>query len=984
MSTYDNWDVLQSGRFDEYKSQALWLRHKKTGMEVFHLLNDDEENLFAFGFKTLNASSDGAAHVLEHSVLCGSKRYPLKDPFMQLNSQSVKTFLNAMTYPDKTLYPASSMVKADYFNLMAVYGDAVFNPLLLNEIFAQEAHRFEVDDKGGVSIQGVVYNEMKGAYSSFDGIVSDYAVRFCFPDTAYAFDSGGDPVCIPSLTVEKLRAFHAAHYSPSKCRLFLYGNIPTETQLDFIEERFLSGCREMISATDTEKSLETGLYTCTFDSPKQLKVFGPAAGGEKGATVLLNWVFGPSSDSRELMEAVVVSELLTGHDASPLTKALLDSGLGEDTAPNTGLECELARLMFSCGMRGVKPENALKIERCIMQVLSDIVQNGIHEDDIKAALMSVDFSQREVQRSSGPWSLVLMRRAFRGWLNGTDPFSSLKTREAFEKIKNRIMSEDGAAYLKALIKKLLIDNPHRLLLTVVPDKAYDKERENAYRMQSASCGQSIDNIRKSQNALRTFQHTDDETLRSLIPHLRPHELEKTIDCIRTEQKDIAGIPVFIHNEAVNGIVYIVAAVPVDILDPSLYPFLPFYAQVLTNVGFKGMNWIQSATKIAHITGGFGASVFTSSMTEWAKKREIVSAQPFIGRDWLFLRLKTLAEYTAEGVNLLFDCFETPDFFDTKRIRDLALEYRNDFMSSVVPAGHGYALSRCTRYFSRPKAVEEIWSGLSQLYTAQHIAAMHTDEISERLQHIHTQLSKAGICVNITADSEGLTPAQNALSARLKNYTPPRFSAVSDNVFFPLTRIDTYNEDIEKLCVYTAPSETGFAAACLPSSVFGTKKSVYETLFAHWFTNNVLWEKIRTVGGAYGAFAYTDAMEGVFSFLTYRDPDPLRSLDVFIQCLQKSFAADLNQSVLERTITGAYSKEVQPRSPSSRGFTGFMRTLYGIRDEDREKKLDILLSAQASDIRAAAAFFAERMHKIKKSLICGEYKGSTGIIIPLPL
>ncbi len=190
-------------------------------MEVFHLLNDDEENLFAFGFKTLNASSDGAAHVLEHSVLCGSKRYPLKDPFLQLNSQSVKTFLNAMTFPDKTVYPASSMVKADYFNLMAVYGDAVFNPLLSEQTFAQEAHRFEVDDDGSVSVQGVVYNEMKGAYSSFDGIVSDYAIRFAFPGTPYAFDSGGDPVDIPSLTLEKLRAFHAAHYSPSKCRFFL-------------------------------------------------------------------------------------------------------------------------------------------------------------------------------------------------------------------------------------------------------------------------------------------------------------------------------------------------------------------------------------------------------------------------------------------------------------------------------------------------------------------------------------------------------------------------------------------------------------------------------------------------------------------------------------------------------------------------------------------------------------------------------------------
>lgn len=1001
MSTYKNWELIRTEQFDDYKSTGLFYRHTKTGMEVFHLLNDDEENLFAFGFKTLNPTSDGAAHVLEHSVLCGSKRYPLKDPFMQLNSQSVKTFLNAMTFPDKTLYPAASMVKADYFNLMAVYGDAVFNPLLLKETFAQEAHRFEVDETGRISIQGVVYNEMKGAYSSFDSIVSDCVIRYAFPDTPYAFDSGGDPVHIPDLTLEKLRAFHAEHYSPAKCRLFLYGNIPTETQLDFIEERFLSGslqedakssdASENHNSAETLSSSERSLYECSFDEPRFVEVSGPACGGETGATVLLNWVFGPSSDMNEYMEAGILSELLMGHDASPLTKALVDSGLGEDTSPNNGLETELARLILSCGMRGVKKRNAHKIEDCIIKVLNDIADSGFDSSDIKAALMSVDFSLREVQRSSGPWSLVLMRRAFRGWFRGSDPFSALETRAAFEKVKQKIKAPGGNEYLKNLVKRFLIDNPHRLLLSVVPDKSYDKQREKAYKAQNASCKRSLDELQKEQKELQTYQQKNDEELRSLIPHLKPSDLEKKVDIIHTEKTEIAGIPVFVHNETANGIVYINAAVPVDILDAEDYPLLPFYAQVLTNTGFKEMSWTEAAAKIAQVTGGFGASVFTSSMSLWAKKYRLAETDPLTGRDWLFLRVKTLAEYAREGIGLLFDCFEAPDFSDTKRLRDLALEYRNDFMSSIIPAGHSYAVSRCAASLSRSKTVEEIWSGLSQLYTACALASQDINALSEKLQRIHKRLIGAGLCINITADSKGIREAKDALKPRLASFKSPALSAglpifsesgIKD--LSALTRLDGTDESKSSLSVYTAPSETGFAAAAFASSPFGTKESVYETLFAHWFTNNVLWEKIRTIGGAYGAFAYSDALECVFSFATYRDPDPLRSLDTYIDCLQKAARADLPKTVLERAITGCYSKEVQPRSPSSRGFTGFIRALYGIRDEQREEKIETLLSAREKDVRNAAVFLSERAQTVKRALICGNYTGQDGIVIPLPL
>ncbi|MBO7613171.1 MAG: insulinase family protein, partial [Treponema sp.] len=345
--------VLDRSSVPEMNGEGVWLKHKKTGMEVYHLCCDDEENLFSFAFKTPPADSTGVAHVIEHSVLCGSKHFPLKDPFLQLANQSVKTFLNAMTFPDKTVYPASSMIEADYFNLMAVYGDAVFFPLLEEWTFAQEAHHLEYDENGKLCIKGVVYNEMKGNYSSFDGIAADHSIRSLLQGTSYAVDSGGDPDFIPDLTYEQFKKFHETYYSPANCRLFLYGNIPLEKQLAFIEERFLKPFEADQAKMDEIKKRVSGISVgklVHFAEPKTLTVTAPAGSEGKGETVLINWMTGSGSDAVESMESAFLSEILLGHDAAPLSRVLVESRLGEDISPCTGLETELAYTCFTVGL----------------------------------------------------------------------------------------------------------------------------------------------------------------------------------------------------------------------------------------------------------------------------------------------------------------------------------------------------------------------------------------------------------------------------------------------------------------------------------------------------------------------------------------------------------------------------------------------------------------------------------------------------------
>ncbi|MFI3257630.1 MAG: insulinase family protein [Spirochaetales bacterium] len=980
-TNYKQWTLIGYEKMDDYNAYGVHFKHAQTGTEVFHLVNDDEENLFAFGFKTLSENSCGTAHILEHSVLCGSKNYPLKDPFMQLSSQSVKTFLNAMTFPDKTVYPASSVVEADYFNVMAVYGDAVFFPLLSEHVFSQEAHRFELDDDGTINIQGVVYNEMKGNYSSFESVVGDYILQSMFPDTSYRYDSGGDPEKIPLLTHQQLKDFHAKYYNPANCKIFLCGNIQTEKQLDFIEEHFLTDFIE-----NTEKSDFSAIVNTphAFEKPKTLSVPGPGSDEEKGATVLLNWALGASSDTTRCMEAVLITEILMGHDGSPLAHALLDSKLGEDIAPNSGLEGEMSHLMFSFGMRGVEKENIEKLQKCIIDVLEDLVKNGIPQEHIDAAMMSIDFSHREVRRSHGPWALVLMRRAMRGWFNGTDPFSPLKTRDAFEKIKQKILSENNGSYLKNLIKKFFLENNHRLLLIVTPDKAYDEERKAKEQNFIKNCPDSKEILLQKKQLLQEFQQSgDDEKTRSLIPHLKPSQFSEKIDCIKTQSVTMGDVPAFLHNEATNGIVYLDVAIPVDVLDAELYPYLPFFAIAVTNCGFSDFDWKQAANHVGQNLGGFRASLLSSSATAWGKTQK-TEDDCLMGRDWIFIRSKMLAEKAQEGIDIVFDCLKNPVFSDSARLNDLVLEFKNDFSASLVPAGHEYALSRSAHALNHAKTVDELWNGFSQLYTCRSLAGKHTDELYDTLTLIHEKLMTAGIVLNITADNASIEAVQEIVTKQAQSFTGVKARPVINNAdFLHLADIPPANDDntdifpiIQKnpqthSTDYIIQSQTAFSAAVFKASPFGTKEAVYESLFAHWFSNNILWEEIRTKGGAYGGFSFTDSVEELFAFVSYRDPDPHRSLEVFERCLQNAAKIMPDEPILERIISGCYSKEIQPRSPVQKGFVGFIRRLYGIRDEDRQEKLKILLRATAEDIQKAAQNIARDAHKAEKSIVCGQ-------------
>lgn len=984
-SKYKNWEVLNITDIPDCESKGIYLKHENTGLEVFHLLNSDEENLFSFCFRTPPEDSCGEAHILEHSVLCGSKHFPLKDPFVRLINQSVKTFLNAMTFPDKTVFPASSTVKADYFNLMHVYGDAVFFPNLLPEIFAQEAHHVEIDEKGNYSIQGVVYNEMKGNYSSFDSVASTAMVRSLFPNTIYALDYGGDPLAIPNITHKQLVDFHKKYYRPDNCLVFLYGNIPTEEQLDFIEEKFLNEI-EKNGNSDSKINLEeifAKQNVKPFEKPIFVEEKGPSNGNkENGATVLENWLLCPAWDMKGFMEILFISELLCGHDGSPLSKALLESALGEDISPISGMTSALSSIVFSIGLRGVALANVQKIEQLILKTLNDLCMQGISEDDINAALHAVNFSNREVKRANGPFSLILLRRVLRAWEYGKEPWTMLQVRMTFEEIEKRIREDKD--YVYSLIKKYFLVNMHRSLLCISPDSTYTEER--AAFEQTLIAGKknafTTEQILELNKALKEFQQKDENSLLKYLPHLKLNELSAKQKPITIERQSIKNqngeIPLFVSQEATNGIVYAEISFMADSIPIEDYPLIPLFTNVVTSCGWGGKSWAETESLLAQCCGNFEAGPITSSPTEDCPE------EIFTKRDPVIFRIKMLAEKTEEALKTVKDCLESTDFSDLKRIQDITNETRNDFDESILDSGHSYCAMRAACKVNQSLATDEIWNGLKQLFTLHSLK--DAKELSKKFNTMFRQLKEGGAVLHITADAESLKTALPLFKdfASYADIKPPKPKVnIPEEKFYELTEIkaDSVSDD-SGIETFVTNCEVSYTAQVLPAAKWLTKESAAETVLSHWLSTTILWEELRTKGGAYGAFSSNDPIEKTFSLATYRDPKPMKTFEAYSDCLKKAMGTDLNDEMLEKCIVGCYSKEIQPKSPSGRGFAGFLRTLWGITEQQREEKIKLLFSVTTEDLKKALNNLIKQPTKINVCITNSD-NGNKGKIIKLP-
>jgi len=942
MNLNSGFKILDVIDLEELKAQGIWAKHEKSGAEVFHILNDDIENLFSFSFATFPQDNTGVAHILEHSVLCGSERYPLKDAFIVLAQGSLQTFLNAITFPDKTVYPASSTNEHDYFNLMSVYGDAVFRPLIPEWTFMQEGHRLEFQD-GKLAVTGVVYNEMKGAYSSLDTYAGHWSVKAIMPNTPYDFESGGDPEEIPQLTYEGLKEFHRSRYSPANCRIFLAGNIPTDKQLEFLNNEFFS-------KIPGGKACEPIAKTQRWNEPRKFNVPCPA-GNESKSTIFLSWLCSDVVDVNENIALAALTEILLGHDGSPLTRALVESGIGEDITPVSGLEGEIREILFVVGLKSIEgnaEKKSKEVEELITGVLRRLVSDGIPTDEIEAALLSLEFSQREIRRSSGPFSLVWMRCSLRAWLHGCKPWESLLISPSIAILKENIAKDKR--FFEKLIQKYLLDNPHRALVVLEPKDDFLQKQEEKLSRKLASLEKSLSEsdrkqiIDKSIALEKTQSEADTPEALASIPHLARSDLSIKIDNIHRRHEDFRGVPALCHELYTNGITYIDMSFPVDIFSvDDEYPWLQFFSRVIISVGLPGMDYGEVSSLMARTVGGFLAILHTGSAVKGTDPylKTACGNLDLAGRDWILFRIKCLDEKIAASLDLAIRLISEADFSDSRRINDLVLEMKNEIDSSLAPMGHMYSSSRAGRFNSRSKVIEEKWAGISQIEFVHKLAKMETSEIIKKLYNIQEKIKGAGLIINLTGGAEGLKIAASQITQKFSGFGSP--------VPRPSGEFSLGKQGASGAEVFSSNSlQVGFAAMALNSAPFNTVQQIAELVLTHQMSTGALWEDIRMKGGAYGAFVNSDCLENCMSFATYRDPNPLRSLDIFSQLIK----SDSINYLQEKSIIGCYSKETRPRTAAEDGLVDFYRFLYGIEDTYRQKKLERLISISKDDIAEA--------------------------------
>lgn len=907
----------------------LWI-HEKTGAQVYKVWNSDPENLFCFGFRTPPEDSTGVAHIVEHAVLAGSRNYPTKDPFLYLLKSSLQTFLNAMTYPDKTLYPASSMVEKDYFNLMEVYGDAVFFPLLKREIFSQEGHRLEITDDGSLAYSGVVFNEMKGNYSSAESVMGEAALQSLCTEGPYSHDSGGNPLYIPDLTYEGFKGFHDTYYHPSNCRIMLYGCFDLEPQLELLDRRFLSPFGPIPPSPLPRPQTP-------WKAPKTLKVPFPAEEGEEGATLALNWLSAGPQNQRDYFLLDLLSDLLLG-DGGVLSKALLDSGMGEDLSPLSGYETEVLEGNFTIALRGAQESGMEAFRALVLGELEKYTRDGLPSDLVESTLTAYEFSMKEVKGAGR--GLRVLKRLYRSWNYDIKPLASLEFTAHLEALRSRLSS--GEPVFQDLIQKYFLENTHRADMVFVPDSGYSQRLETDLtrrleREEAQLTPEKRRQLEEMSRSLAKFQsEPDTPEAQATLPQLGRADLPRKVEVLTSEFRS-RDFPLFLHTGDTNDIGYADMAFDASCLSEEDYFYTALLTRAADGLGLEGLDYDLLARKIQLTTGGIS---FRFSADQHFVTGELLET--------FWVRMKFLSRRTGEAFDLLEDIFFHTDWNNLERLKDLILELRNQYQSAVMPQGHHFASLKAASAFHLPSWLSDRMGGLGQLEFLQSLVpTLDTpgtlEGVRDRLKSLWEKLLVRGrLRANITAE----TPQLGALGDRMAQL----YSRLPESRTYGLVKALPPLED--RSLVYLAPVTVGHNAWAFPST--GDRSLHPRELFlAHLWRTTTLWESIRMKGGAYGALASAHPSESYFSFGSYRDPQVNLTFSRFKEALEEGSTRPLSKPELDLALVGVLGQELSPLSPSEEGYLYFSRWLKGITDQHRQERRDGYFSLTAKDLQATA-------------------------------
>lgn len=932
------YEVIKKDSIKDLGSEGWILRHKKSGARIALLSNDDENKVFTIGFKTPPADSTGVAHILEHSVLEGSKEFPVKDPFIELVKGSMNTFLNAMTYPDKTLYPVASCNDKDFANLMHVYLDAVFYPAIYKEprIFYQEGWHYEMEDvRDELKLNGVVYNEMKGAFSSSDDVLDREIVRGLFPDTVYANESGGDPDAIPDLTYEQFLAFHSRYYHPANSYIYLYGNMDMAERLIWMDEHYLSHFDKI------DVDAQIGLQEPFAEPRETRKTYSITESEpmEHNTYLTCSIAAGDVLDREEYIAFQILDYALCSSQGAPLKQALLDAGIGEDVYSD--YDSGTRQPYFSIVAKGAEESQKEEFLRVIEETLEKLSKGGLDKKRLLAGLNYYEFKYREADFGIYPAGLMYGLQMMDSWLYDDEkPFIHIEAGDTYAALRKKVDSR----YFEELISEKLLNNPHRSVLVLAPERGLTarKDEELAKRLalyKESLSETELEKIVEQTRQLRAFQEEPDrpEDL-AKIPLLAREDIRRKVEPVILEERCVGDTKLIYHSIPTNGISYFRLLFDVTDISSELFPYIGILKAAFGLVDTENYSYQELFTQTDLLTGGIVPVTNLYPNAKDLTQRRITFE----------VKGKAFDKNLQDAMALIEEMLIRSDYSDTKRLYEILAELKSRLQSSMMSAGHVVAGGRAVSYFSENAAIQEVLSGMDFYRLLEKICGDWEQEGKKTVEKL-SELAKQIFCrenllLDFISQDEAVYEQFRELAGGLKEKLPVKNAAGQPYRVETVRRNEGFlsSSQVQHVC-----RAGNFLKHGLPYT--GALRILKGIL-----GNDYLWNQVRVKGGAYGCMC-SFGKNGDAWFVSYRDPNLAKTIEAFEAApgWVEQFADD--ERAMTQAVIGTISEMDTPMNPAAKGLRSLSIYLTNQTEEQLQRERDEVLDATAQDIRALAAY-----------------------------
>ncbi len=933
LKNLESYDLIESRNIAELDSKGYILSHKKTGAKIFLLSNDDDNKVFCIGFRTPPADNTGVPHILEHSVLCGSEKFPVKDPFVELVKGSLNTFLNAMTYPDKTVYPVASCNDTDFQNLMDVYMDAVLHPNIDKEekIFRQEGWHYEIDSEdGNITYNGVVYNEMKGVFSSPESVLDTFTREVMFPDTCYGYESGGKPEDIVTLSYEDYLAYYRKYYHPSNSYIYLYGDMDMAEKLEWLDTEYL-GKYEY-------RDVDSGIgFQTPFDSPAERESYYSVSDSEEteNATYLsINTQAGDELSAEEYIAFQVLEYVLLDAPGAPLKQGLLDAGIGDDILG--GYEGGILQPYFSVIAKDAERDQKDEFVATVKKILKDLAENGLDKKSVLAGINYFEFQYREADFGSSPKGLIYGLQSMDSWLYDGSPFTHLAYADTFEALKKG--AEEG--YFEDLIKKYLLENPFESVIVLSPEKnltakADEKTAEELAEFKAQLTKEEIGDLVRETRELKEYQDEPSPKEDLLkIPMLSRSDIGKDAAKIYLEEKNIDGITVLDHEMFTSGIGYLKVLFNADRVAEEDLPYVGLLTAVLGCVNTEHYTYNDLSSEIFLNSGGVTFNITTYPDIENGGFTGVFSAN-----------VRVLYEKIDFGFDILKEIICTSVLDDEKRLKEIISEVRSKEQMRLMGAGNSAAVSRAESYFSDRAWFDQLTGGIEYFRFIEDCLKDYDtkkSEITQGLKRAAGELfTRENMTVSYTADAAGFDMLSGAIKMLADSL--PEGSGVTYAVKGPHKNL---NEG------FASSSKVNYVARCGTFEPAGYRYTGAMAVLKVMLNYDYLWINLRVKGGAYGCMSGM-GRSGEAYFVSYRDPNVGETNGTYLGIPEYLANFDADERDMTKYVIGTISGLDTPLTPSLKGERGVSAWYSHITDEMLQKERDEVLAVTPADIRALA-------------------------------